>query len=122
MVSYLQDDSPLIRTEAAWAISSLMRYGTLPQIQRAVEMGGIHAMCKLLKDPSEMIIEVTIEGFIHFLKQGEALKEDQNPHILAIEAISTDFYESLSNVPHQTENGKIIALLNTLKQSFEKNK
>src|SRR3990167_10841204 len=100
MVSCLHHDSPLIRTEAAWAIGNLMQNGTLPQIQRAVEMGGIHAMCKLLKDPSEMTIEVTIEGFIHFLKQGEALKEDRNPHILAIEAISGDFYESLSNMPH----------------------
>ena len=123
LISYLQDDSPLIRTEAAWAIANLMQNGTLPQIQRAVEMGGIHAMCKLLKDPSEKTIEVTLEGFIHFLKQGEALKEDRNrnPHILAIEAISGDFYESLSNVPH-LENAKIIALLNTLKQSFDKNK
>ena len=116
LISYLQDDSPLIRTEAAWAIANLMHNGTLPQIRRAVEMGGIHAMCKLLKDPSEMILEVTIEGFINFLKQGEALKEDQNPHILAIEAISEDFYESLSNVPRLTDNAKIIALLNTLMQ------
>jgi len=94
-----KSDDPLIRREAAWAISNAISCGNTDLINYFVSQGFLKIICELLTSQEPRTIISMLDCIDKILKQGEKDKEN---YLSSFESLNGfDILEELQN--HQNE-------------------